>query len=220
MTALGEFFPRRTNDYVPNMQYAADVRFGGMGTITIPAPVATDADGILAGHSIAEAGDTREFADTYTHDSMAKFGRNVVIAASGEASSGVTIEGTDYLGQRVVEELALNNGTAVVGNKTFKTIEKISYEATAARTISVGWGNRLGLPYKIVDLYTEQVNGVEASSAGSVVAGSNDDPTATSADPRGTYTPHTSAVPNGEREYKLTALWDTDNLHGVEHFAG
>lgn len=218
MTAKGEFFPRRTNQYVPNMQYAADVRKGGTGKIRIPAMPALDADGILAAEDIAVAGSTTTFAATLTVAAMAKFGRNVTAVASGAATSTVTVHGHDYVGQPMTEVLTLNGTTPVLGKKAFKFIDKIEYGATAATTINVGWGNVLGLPYKLLKAYTELVDNVVATSAGTFVAGNNSAGTGTSADSRGTLAVHTNHAPDGSRYYDVEALFDESNLLGLPQY--
>lgn len=221
MTAKGDFFPRRINDHVPNMQYAADVRFGGLGTIRIPAPVASDADGILADQSIAVAGSTSVFAAAFDDQSvMSKFGRTVTVIASGAAVSDVTIKGKDYLGQPMTETLTLNGAVAVNGNKAFRYIDSVEWEATAATTIDLGWGFGLGLPYRLIDDVKEVVDGVIANPAGVFVAGAAPGTvqTAVTVDPRGTYYPDGGVGPNGVRNYDITGLWDTTNLHGDAHF--
>lgn len=220
MTAKGTYFPRRINMHVPNMQYAADVRFGGLGTIVIPAPVAADTDGIVDGQSIASAGEVTTLNTLYSDEAMAKFGRNVTVVASGAATSTVTVHGRDYLGQPMLETLTLNGTTAVAGKKAFKTIDKVVYAATAATTIDVGWGNVLGLPYKTQKIISELVNKEVPDNAGTVVDGAATGHTAsaTSDDPRGTYAPHSSFVPNGSREYELTFMHDNENLHGDAHY--
>lgn len=221
MTAKGTYFPRRINQHVKLMQYAADVRFGGMGTIKIPTPLAADADGILNDQSIATAGNTGTFLSTYadSDDAMSKFGRNVVVVASGAATSKVTVRGQDYLGQAMSEELTLNGTTTVAGKKAFRWVDKIEWGATAAVTVDVGWGNVLGLPYRSLKILSELVDKV-VPTAGTFVAAPavGVAQTLTSADPRGTYTPHTSVVPDGNRSYELTFMHDTQNLHGDEHF--
>lgn len=218
MTAKGEFFPRRTKQYVPNMQYAADVRKGGTGKIRIPALAAALATGILSATSIAVAGVATAFATTLTDAAMGKFGRNVTVVASGAATSAVTVHGFDYLGQPMTEVFALNGTTPVLGKKAFKWIVRIAFDATAATTINVGWGTVLGLPYKLLSNQVELVSNAVPGSAGTVVAGSNSAQTATSADARGTYTPHSSVVPDGVRYYDLQALFDDSNLHGLPQF--
>lgn len=220
MTAKGDYFPPRVNLRVPNMAYAADVVAGGFGKIKIPAMVALDADGIIAAQSIAAAGNTSTFATTYASSKMGKFGRNVTVVASGTAVTTVTVTGRDYLGQKMVEVLTLNGATPVLGVKAFKHITNVAWALTAARTIDVGWGNVLGLPYKLLDVYTELVSDAETSDAGTFVKGVDTAQTATSTDPRGTYSLHANNVNDGTKYYELVGLWDDNNLHGVAHYAG
>ncbi len=220
MTAKGEYFPRRINNHVPNMQYAADVRFGGVGTIVIPAPSAAAADNVrndLAG----TVGKTAVVVE-----SDAKFGRNVSVVASAAtgANSTVIVRGKDYLGQPMSETITVTNAngtTAQVGKKAFKWIESLEVGvATTGATFDVGFGNVLGLPYKSQKLISELVNKEVPGNAGALVDGlaTGTAQSATSDDPRGTYTPHSSQVPNGSREYELTIMHDYDNLHGDAHF--
>lgn len=220
MTAKGDFFPRRINDHVPDMQYAADVRFGGIGTIVIPAPAAPDSDGILAAQSIATAVDASSFLGTLTAAAMSKFGRNVTAVASGAATSKVTVYGKDYLGQPMVEELTLAGTVTVKGKKAFKYIDRITAGVTAATTIDVGWGDVLGLPYKSQKLISILVDNEVPGSSGTFVGGlaSGTAQSATTDDPRGTYAPHSSQVPDGDRDYELTIIHDTSNLHGDAHY--
>ena len=216
MSSLGQFYPRRTNDYVPSMQYAADVSPSGLGKITIPALPAANATGILSAQSIATAGSSAPIAAFTPTTLMGKFGRNVTVVASGAATSNVTVYGRDYLGQPMAESFTLNGSTPVVGKKAFSTIDKTTYGLTAATTINVGYGNVIGLPYKIVDIYTEIVSGVETGSAGTIVLPVLTQ-TITSGDPRGTYTPAAGNIPDGVRTYQLVGFWDSTNLYGPPH---
>lgn len=220
MTAKGDFFPARINMWFANCKYAADVNNNGVGRIDIPAPDAADSDGILAGSSIATALDTSDFASTYSDDVMSKFGRNVTAVASGASTAKVDVYGTDYLGQPIKEELTLNGTTAVAGKKAFKRVTKITSGTTAGTTINVGWGDVFGLPYKLLDMYTELVDGAEPSSAGTIVKGTDTTQTATTGDPRGTYAPDSGNASDGDTPYSIVGLFDTSNLLGVKHYAG
>lgn len=222
MSALGDFYPRRTNQHVPGMSYAADVNHAGYARVSIAALIAADAGGILAAQSIATASSATSFATTLTETALGKFGRNVTVVASGAATSTVTVTGRDYLGQIMKETLTLNGTTSVPGVKAFRWIDKVEWGATAATTINVGWGNVLGLPYKSIKMDSEVVSGVAASSAGAIVAGlaSSTTPTATNADTRGTYAPHLSNVPDGSKTYELVLLCDRTNLYGNVQYSG
>lgn len=213
-----DFIQRRTNDYVTNMAYAADAVHGAPTRLELGVPDTADANGILAAQSIAAAGSTTTFASTYSHDVMGKYGRNVQIVASGAATSTVTITGYDYLGQPITETLTLNGATPVLGKKAFRFITDVAWGLTAATTIDVGWGNGLGVPYCVQKLIAEIIDNVEAASAGTVVVGAATQ-TATSADPRGLWTPHSSLVPDGSRDYTLIALLKDGDLHGSAHYS-
>lgn len=220
MTAKGDFFPRRVNQWFLNATYAADVRIDGFGLIKIPAPIALDADGILSATSIATAVDTTAFASSYNKDVMAKFGRNVTVVASGAATSTVTVFGYDYLGQPMQETLTLNGNTPVLGVKCFRHVTRVTAGVTAATTINVGWGNRFGLPYKLLKLDAEFVSNAVPADAGTATAGTDTTVTATSAEPRGSYVPHTNNISNGARYYEIAGYWDNTNLYGVKQYNG
>lgn len=211
---MPDYYPAKVNVHVPDMSYSADVVHNGPNEFSLGAPVVTDADGILDGHSIAATGSTTTFNVLYTTAKMATFGRNVTVVASGAASSAVTIKGRDYLGQPMLETLTLNGTTPVVGVKAFKTIEEVSYAATAV-TIDVGWADKLGLPYAATSLLAELEDGATAS-AGTFVARSVATQSATSADPRGTYDPASAC--DGSTEFQLVMMCDRDNLQGVAHY--
>lgn len=218
MTAKGTFFPRRINDHVPNMQYAADVRFGGLGTIVIPACAAA---ATLVAALAGTVGVTQ-----LNPGIDAKFGRNIVVTASAAtgANSGVTVRGKDYLGQPMVETIAVNNAagtTAQAGKKAFKWIDSVEVStATTGATFKIETGNVLGLPYKATKLVAELVDKAVPGNAGALVAGLATDTaqSETTGDPRGTYAPHSSQVPDGDKEYELSFMHDTDNLHGDAHY--
>lgn len=220
MTALGSFFPKRVNMWFSGAKYAADVGVTGVGKIYIPALAALDADGILAATSIAAAVDTTTFAATYleTDAVMGKFGRNLTVVASGVATSAVTVYGYDYLGQPMMETFTLNGTTPVLGLKAFRRVTRVTATVTAATTINVGWGNKLGLPYKLQDVYTILKSNAEPADADTVVIGSVATQSATSADPRGTIGLHANNVTNGTNDYTVIGLWDVDNLYGVQHY--
>ena len=114
------------------------------------------------------------------------YGACLSVVASGASSSKITIDGFDYLGQPVTEEVTLNGTTAVAGNKCFKYISKISVPASTAVTISVTRKLKLGLPFRTVKILAEERDGV-VSSTGVLVAPTTSASTATSNDPRGTF---------------------------------
>jgi hypothetical protein len=218
---IATFNKRRYNSYVPAAGYAADVIHAGPLEVDFGTPAVSAADNILNDQSIASASSTTTLLDDQAD---ANYGRNVRVVASGAATSTVTVKGRDYLGQPMSETLTLNGTNSVVGVKAFYWLDSVSWTATAATTIDLGWGARFGLPYRTVNAVAEQADGV-AAAAGTLTAGVRTDPqTATTADPRGLYTPTTT--PDGSK--RLVAIVLTDNfvnssgnggLHGIAHYS-
>lgn len=219
-TRVADFRNRRYNGYVPACGYAADVVHGGMFLVDLGAPAAAAAASILSATSIATAVDTTTFLDD---EADAPFGRNITVVASGAATSNVTIYGRDYLGQPMRESFTLNGATPVVGVKAFYWVDRITAGVTAATTINVGWGARFGFPYKTQAVNTEMVNDA-VGTVGTFTAGVNTDPqTATTADPRGLYTPNGTV--NGTNNFELRVIVDNEvnssgngGLHGIPHY--
>ena len=94
MSALGSYYPAGVNEYVPNMQYAADVDINGHIPVDLSplvAMLAASATGILNAQSIAAAVDTTTFVTAFANNQnvseayMGRFGRNVTVVASGAA---------------------------------------------------------------------------------------------------------------------------------------
>jgi len=84
--------------------------------------------------------------------------RNVTATAGGTAGDikavQVVIEGTNYAGEAISETLpvfTVDTAGIVTGSKAFKTITKVTIPAMdgAGATVSVGFGAKLGLPYKL-----------------------------------------------------------------------
>lgn len=219
MTARGSFFPRRINNWFANAKYAQDVGEDGFCKARIPTMAALNATGILSAQSIAALVDTSTFATTSDGKevTMGKFGRNVTVVASGAATTAVTVYGNDYLGQPMMETFTLNGTTPVLGKKAFRYVTRVTAAITAGTTINVGWGNVLGLPYKAQKLDTDIVSGV-VQTAGTITAADLTTPSATTGDPKGTYSPNASFLTDGTRYYDIIYYADNNNLYGLAHF--
>jgi hypothetical protein len=96
--------------------------------------------------------------------------RNIRIIGNAAMTGSVTIKGTNYNGDSITETLTLNGTTAVDGAKAFATVIEIDLpvQSAAGNTVSVGFGEKLGLPYKLQhntvrDCYLNNVK--EASAA-------------------------------------------------------
>ena len=219
---VAQFRNRRYNSFVPSCAYAADVIHGAAYDVDFGTPIAAAAAGILSAQSIAAAVDTTTFVSDTADVS---WGRNVTVVASGAATSNVTVYGRDYLGQPMAESFTLNGTTPVVGVKAFKWIDRITAGITAATTINVGFGSKLGLPYRMSTFFEESLNGAEAAGAGTFVAGVLTDPqTLTTADPRGTYVPNsalngTNRIKASFQPYNILNANGNGGLYGIAHVA-
>jgi hypothetical protein len=214
-------FPRRINNYVPGMQYSADVNYNGETRVSFGAPLAAVANSIANAVSINAAG-TADLSGVAALPEL--YGRSITVVASGAATSNVTVNGWDYLGQPVSESFTLNGATPVVGNKCFKSFSNATFGATAGTTITIGTGAKLGLPFKTLRAVYEIANGALVA-AGTLQAPSLVDPaTTTTTDPRGAYTPTTTL--NGVNiisgVFNMANDVNTANhggLHGIQHAA-
>jgi hypothetical protein len=207
---------RRINHRVDQCVYAADVGVDGITTVDIPAPPAANATGIINAQSIAAPNVSAVPATTFVPATMmGRYGRNLTVVASGAATSNVTVQGWDYLGQAVRESFTLNGATPVVGKKMFYDIAGVTFGNTAGTTINVGFGPILGVPYKVLGTQIlHELTSNLTPTAGALVPGT-DTQTLTSNDPRGTYTPN--QVPDGVKSYRFTCVVDRNNLHGNAH---
>jgi hypothetical protein len=79
--------------------------------------------------------------------------RNIKIIGNAAGIAGnVVIKGTNYNGDVITETIVLNGITAVEGSKAFKTVTEIDLPIethAGTDTVSVGFGEKLGLPYKL-----------------------------------------------------------------------
>jgi hypothetical protein len=200
--AVPSFFTGRINSYVPAMKYAADMVIDGVTRISFGAPAVASATLIVNASSINAA--VTKSALTYTAD--ATYGRAVQMVLSGAGTPTVQVFGRDFWGQPMSETMTGNGTTPVLGKKAFKYIDSWSSTLVAATTINIGTQNIFGLPYKCVKVLSEEADGVIAT-IGTLTAPVLTDPqTATTGDPRGTYTPNTT--PDGSKVLTIYALFD------------
>jgi hypothetical protein len=169
---VADNYPRLINQYVPNMEFAADV-VEGKHFISLGAPSTADPDGILDGFAVGATADTAtssDFATTFDGSSThigessagvinAKYGRCLSMVASAGADHVLTVNGRDYLGQKMSEVFTLTAAVQIYGKKAFKYIDTVAVAAggQAGDTVDIGWYDRLGLPYKAEKImsYTE-----------------------------------------------------------------
>lgn len=224
-----DYFPRNISQYVPNMEFAADVVQDAV-IVSLGAPATLDADGIWDGVTIGttvKSFSSADYKTTFDGSSTsltttsgmidAPYGRNLSCTGNASTNQVVTINGRDYLGQKMTENFTLSGTNVIAGKKAFKYVDTATTTVgTGGTTLDVGWANLLGVPYKAELLLSDTQDKVAA--AGSLTAGISTDPqTATTGDPRGTFTPASAC--NGSIVYELRYVCDTSDLHGVEHFS-
>jgi len=82
-----------------------------------------------------------------------KVPRNIEIVGNAAGIVGnVIITGSNYNDEAITETIALNGTTVVEGNKAFKTITQIDLPIqthVGTDTVSIGFGEKFGLPYKL-----------------------------------------------------------------------
>lgn len=231
-----QFFQQGVNEYVPAAQYAAAPIHGAPARFQLGTPATASATFVGTLIPIATAGGAVVNTIVYftTPKVMdARYGRTITVTPSADptgAGAVVGVVGYDYLMQPMQENITLPNGAAalVAGLKAFMIVigTRVVTLATANITVSVGSGLRLGLPYKCrivsavedtTDLTYAQIN--TAHNAAILT----DPQTATTGDPRGTYTRLTA--PNGTYT-ELGVQGDTrvngsnnGGLYGIRQFS-
>ena len=189
------------------------------------AVAAADPDGILNDASATDSVQTYAVADfeVAANGGVLDVARNITAVGTAGADHVVTVTGTDHYGHTVVENLTLNGTNAIAGQKAFKTVTGVSVAAGAAGdTFDLGWGDILGLPYRLAnvdDLCSSAVDG-SVEDVTIAVADANT-ATATTGDVRGTV--DFTQASNGSLRFSLVMEVDaSDKLaaYGVDQFAG
>lgn len=190
-----EYTPRRINNYVPAMAYAADVSFGGgQCRVYFGSPAVADPDGIIDGATIGTSAVVLDSSDVNgvigdTADS--EYGRGVTVTGGTAGDNAVVIvKGRDYWGQPMAETFTLSGATPQQGSKAFKYVDTVEVAANQASTIDVGWNDELGLPYKALDIVSEIVDGALGTDGTLTGPDLTDPQTVSDGDPRGTYNPN------------------------------
>jgi hypothetical protein len=115
----------------------------------VPAASATAQDLIACLVATALTAEAQTIATGLTNPATPRSLR--VKGNAANESGNVVITGTNYNNEVITETIALNGATAVEGTKAFKTITSVALPAltTAGDTVSIGFGNKLGMPYKL-----------------------------------------------------------------------
>ena len=159
--------------------------------------------------------------DETIHISDMPFGEAIQLVSTAGNTVAVTVEGKDYLGQKMVEQITLNGATAVKGKKAFKLIEKVSTAANATADITIETKGVVGLEFCALGKDNIAKNGV-ADATMAITVGSRTQ-SATSADTRGTLDISSAAAGDVvDVVYNVTdyVADDKGGLFGVPHYAG
>ena len=162
--------------------------------------------------------------------------RNLVAAVThGSAVVAMTIvvTGYDRWREKVVEQFDITAGGGSktdVGNKALAFVESVAITSAGnatTNTLNLGSGTKLGLPYKLANVYdllSYFAGAVEELASVTIAAADTTAATATTGDVRGTVTPNTP--PDGT---DVHACWflpadgdptQRDDLAGVAQYAG
>lgn len=227
-TAIAQptYFPRGVNCYVPGAQFASGVGAADNEfLVDFGTPPVASATFYYQTAALTSGAASTVLASAMTAtETAAPFGRNVSLVASAGSTRVCIVYGWDYLGQPMSETITLNGATPVPGVKAFKRLESVSIGASADTvTVSIGTGARFGLPFRTNRTVREESDGANAGN-GTLTAGVRTDPqTATTADPRGLYTPTTT--PDGTKN--IIAAFTVDRyindsgnggIYGIKHY--
>lgn len=167
------------------------------------APVAADPDGILDG------ADANASAQSYSGSGLLlttiDVPRNITCKGSLGADHVVTVTGADVYGDVMSEQYTLSGTVSQAGAKAFSSVTRVDVAVGAAGdTVDVGWGDVLGLPYRIggaYDVLSAYADGTEELATSTLVAGDATTATASTGDVRGTIGPATAT--NGTVNYRV-----------------
>lgn len=112
-------------------------------------PAVKDNDSIMA----AVALDETEATHVTTFDAQPDVPRTLTVKGGQAGLAGdVLIRGYNVLGEEIEETVALSGADAVAGTKAFAVVTQVSMPAwttDVSDTVSIGYGAKLGLPYKL-----------------------------------------------------------------------
>lgn len=212
---LGPVYSGKVNADGPGVM---ELGVGPMGRVYIfdVVPVALNLSGIAAAQAVAGAANlTLTTAATgVTYSTLPNgtpllnldVGRNVDILSSSASDTAVviTVYGYDMYGQAMSEAITTNGTARVVGKKAFKSVYRVASGGAAVGNISVGFGDVIGLPYRVTtrDYITFNYNATVGLLTAVTVADTTATATTTTGDVRGTITLATAA--NGTKRLVAT----------------
>lgn len=190
--------------------------------LDLGSPVAGSATAYAAAQAVAAAGNLTQNGGITAVNGVVTFDvprtMQFVSSNAGDTTQTATISGIDDFGGKVTETVTLNGTTVVTSKKALVSVNKVAISAATAGNISAGTSNALGLPvaiYKAGQVLKELQDGAVAT-AGTFVLADGSTPTATTGDPRGTYTPN--STPNANLGLLIIAAIPDRSDNGVTNF--
>ena len=203
---LGPVYSGKVNADGPGVM---ELGVGPMGRVYIfdVVPVALNLSGIAAAQAVAGAANLilTTAATGVTYSTLPNgtpllnldVGRNVDILSSSASDTAVviTVYGYDMYGQAMSEAITTNGTTRVAGKKAFKSVYRVASGGAAVGNISVGFGDVIGLPYRVTtrDYITFNYNATVGLLAAVTVADTTATATTITGDVRGTIALATAA---------------------------
>lgn len=208
-----------------NERRGAPITF--MTKVDMGTPIVADPDGISDGH------DGTSVLTVALDGALASGGavvldvpRTITIDtnSAGDTTQTATITGTDVYGAPLVELIAFNGTTAVVGQKAFSTVTSVVLSAALTGTCDIGTTDALGLPYVLSDksnLLSTWFGGVDEATLPTIALGDTTTATATTNDTRGTL--DLNSTLDGSTQIYVYMVVDSstkDLLVGVDQYGG
>ena len=210
------------------------------------APITLDVNGLLIAATSTELPDTETVTYTFADDGgtspldganqtgILDVARNITTLTTHSSSivaMTVVITGEDEYGEALVEKLTIAaTGTSAADNgiKAFKSVSTIAITAAAdaeANTLNVGFGDVLGLPFRLsgeYDVLASYADATEELASATVVAAVTTTATSTTGDVRGTVLPNTAT--DGSVNFrvwmKVNGVATDAEAYGVTQYGG
>ena len=197
--------------------------------VDLGSPLITDPNRIAESQDVSSAGaitlvSTAAQLLLSSGAGAAPFGRALICTGGASTTAVITVTGTDYLGNVLVEAFTLANTTPQIGKKAFATVTAAATDGDTDSGFIIGDSDLLGLPFYLPGIDNcptvfEFEDNILKANAGTFVAGVDTAVTATTGDVRGTYTPVTS-LPDGAQNFVLFIPSTDPEYQGQVNFAG
>ncbi len=209
----GAHVDERTGQIIPNMVRSQ------MFIIDLGRPRPVEVDALLKQGNFASQ--TKQAVVT---DPALRPLRNITATVHGalEGERAIRIRGFDYYNRPMTEEIALQADGTGVGKKCFRHVLEAEVNAPVNSPISIGVGDKLGLPTALPGsgfVLRYFVNGKGLTGGVIVPAYEDGFPTAFTPDLRGYFTPPEDVAIDGKNHFKmLVSLFNPFNIGVNEYY--